>query len=87
MPNNSKDPSLAIVIQVKWFGYSKKGMRVSTAEDASGAPIGIRLSLGEKTNLASVSLESFRGIEAVKSGTNWVLVPGYMRAVRQIKTL
>ena len=39
----------------------------------------IRFSFPGKTNLASVSLEGFRGIEAVKSGTNWVLVPGYMR--------
>jgi hypothetical protein len=39
----------------------------------------IRLSLPEKKNSASVSLEGFRGIEAVKSGTNWVLVPAYKR--------
>jgi len=38
--NNSKDPSLAIVILVKWFGNLKKGTRVSSVGDVSGASIG-----------------------------------------------
>ena len=39
----------------------------------------IRFSLPEKKNLASVSLEGFQGVEVAKSGTNWVLVPGYQQ--------